>query len=231
MAQKTNLNAAPYYDDFDASNNYHRILFRPGYAVQARELTQLQSALQHQIAAQGSHIFREGAMVVPGQGTVQKYHSLKLASTFASEQVDPSLYYNATTPVIITGVTTGVTAKVIGYKAASTTDQPLLYVSYERAGSDFTTTVFEDGENLTADTAITHSTQAYATDAASATTYTSEYTSTNGATTAQLASATGPAARTGQAYAIEAGIYYIRGFFVNNLAETLVLDNYAEDNG
>ena len=44
MAQKTNLNAAPYYDDFDADKNYHRILFRPGYAVQARELTQLQTA-------------------------------------------------------------------------------------------------------------------------------------------------------------------------------------------
>ena len=97
MAQKTNLNAAPYYDDFDADKNYHRILFRPGYAVQARELTQLQTALQHQIATHGSHMFREGAMVVPGQGTVQKYASLKLASTFASEQVNPSQYYNADT--------------------------------------------------------------------------------------------------------------------------------------
>ena len=229
MAQKTNLNAAPYYDDFDADKNYHRILFRPGYAVQARELTQLQTALQHQIATHGSHMFREGAMVVPGQGTVQKYASLKLASTFASEQVNPSQYYNADTPVTITGVTTGVTAKVIGFKAATTTDQPLLYVSYERAGSDFTTTVFADGENLKANTAITHSTVTYATDAESVTTYTSEYTETNGATTAQLASATGPAARTGQAYAIEAGIYYVRGFFVNNLAETLVLNDYAED--
>ena len=68
-------------------------------------------------------MFREGAMVVPGQGTVQKYASLKLASTFASEQVNPSQYYNADTPVTITGVTTGVTAKVIGFKAATTTDQ------------------------------------------------------------------------------------------------------------
>jgi hypothetical protein len=146
MAQKTNLNAAPYFDDFNAENNYHRILFRPGFAVQARELTQLQSALQHQIEAHGSHIFREGAMVVPGQGTTQSYYSLKLASTFNGEQVDPSQYYNVDSPTTITGATTGVTAKVIGFKAATTTDQPLLYVSYERAGSDFTTTVFADGE-------------------------------------------------------------------------------------
>ena len=158
MAQKTNLNAAPYFDDFNAENNYHRILFRPGFAVQARELTQLQSALQHQIEAHGSHIFRDGAMVVPGQGTVQKYASLKLANTFNAEQVDPSQYYNATTPVTITGETTGVTAKVIGFKAATTSSQPLLYVSYERAGSDFETTVFADGENISANTTITHST-------------------------------------------------------------------------
>ena len=43
MAQKTNLNATPYYDDFNKDNNYSRILFRPGYAVQARELTQLRT--------------------------------------------------------------------------------------------------------------------------------------------------------------------------------------------
>ena len=49
MAQKTDLNVAPYYDDFNEDNNYLRTLFRPGYAVQARELTQLQSALQNQI--------------------------------------------------------------------------------------------------------------------------------------------------------------------------------------
>ena len=229
MAQKTNLNAAPYFDDFNAENNYQKILFRPGFAVQARELTQLQSALQHQIEAHGSHVFREGAMVVPGQGTVQSYYSLKLASTFNGQQVDPSQYFNVDSPTTITGVTTGVTAKVIGFKAATTTDQPLLYVSYERAGTDFTTTVFADGENLTANTAIAHSSASYAAAAASVTTYTSEYSVAAGSSTSLLASAEGPAARTGLAFSIESGIYYIRGFFVNNLAETLVVNNYDED--
>ena len=229
MAQKTNLNAAPYFDDFNAENNYHKILFRPGYAVQARELTQLQSALQHQIESHGSHIFREGAMVVPGQGTINRYFTLKLASTFTAEQVDPAQYYNADSPTTITGATTGVTAKVIGYKAASTTDQPLLYLSYLSSGTDFETSVFADGENLSANTTIQHSTQSYAVDAVSATTYTSEYSVAAGSSTAQLASATGPASRTGLAYIIESGVFYIRGFFVNNLTETLVLNNYDED--
>ena len=43
-----NLNASPYYDDFNDANKFHRVLFKPGVAVQARELTQLQTLLQDQ---------------------------------------------------------------------------------------------------------------------------------------------------------------------------------------
>ena len=78
MAQKTNLNSAPYYDDFDKDKNFVRTLFRPGFAIQARELTQLQSQLQFQIESHGSHIFKEGAMVVPGANNVETYYSLKI---------------------------------------------------------------------------------------------------------------------------------------------------------
>ena len=129
MVQKTDLNVAPYYDDFDTSKNYVKSLFRPGFAIQARELTQLQSALQNQIGRFGEHVFKEGSIVIPGAVSVfRKYHSLKLASTFASETINPAQYYNTTTPVIITGATSGVTAQVVGYDVASTTDQPTLFL-------------------------------------------------------------------------------------------------------
>ena len=59
----TNLNVDPYYDDFTESSDYYRILFRPGLAVQARELTQLQSATQAQIARFGEHIVSDGSRV------------------------------------------------------------------------------------------------------------------------------------------------------------------------
>ena len=71
MVQKTDLNVAPYFDDFDETDNFNRVLFRPGFAIQARELTQLQSTLQNQIEKHGSHIFAEGAMVVPGNTTLK----------------------------------------------------------------------------------------------------------------------------------------------------------------
>ena len=59
----------PFYDDYLESDNYHRVLFRPGYAVQARELTQLQTALQAQIDRHGQFAFNDGSPVVGGKTT------------------------------------------------------------------------------------------------------------------------------------------------------------------
>lgn len=63
------LNTNPYFDDHVDSKNYLKILFKPGYAVQARELTQLQTALQKQISRFGSHVFKNGSVVLNGQTT------------------------------------------------------------------------------------------------------------------------------------------------------------------
>ena len=63
--ETTNLNVYPYFDDFDEDKNYYRILFRPGVAVQARELTQIQSLLQNQISKIGDYLFKDGSRV-PG---------------------------------------------------------------------------------------------------------------------------------------------------------------------
>ena len=131
VTQKTNLNISPYFDDFDESKNFVRTLFRPGSAIQARELTQLQSSLQNQIAKHSDHIFEEGAMVIPGQISFNpSYYSLKLVDTFGGETIKLSQYLDTTNPVVITGATTGVTAKVIGIQEKTTTEQPLLFINY-----------------------------------------------------------------------------------------------------
>ena len=205
MAQITNLNVSPYYDDFDKDDNFNKVLFRPGFAVQARELTSLQSILQDQIESQGSHIFKEGSVVIPGQVSYSdNYTTLQLNSTFGGEDVVPSQFYNATSPVTITGSTTGVKAKVIGFQAGTSTTQPILFVQYISVGTDNATNKFNDAENITADTTITHTTS-YSSGVASATTFTTS------------------AAQTGSAVKIESGIYYIRGTFVRCAEETLLL--------
>ena len=63
----TQFNYDPYYDDFNEDKNFMRILFKPGYAVQARELTQLQTILASQIEKFGNHIFKSGSPIVGGK--------------------------------------------------------------------------------------------------------------------------------------------------------------------
>lgn len=63
MPITTNLNTAPYFDDFNEAKKYYRILFKPSVAVQARELTQIQTTLQSQIERFGNNIFKEGSIV------------------------------------------------------------------------------------------------------------------------------------------------------------------------
>ena len=74
MPQQTNLNVAPYFDDFESGKDFHKVLFKPGSPVQARELTTLQSMLQDQVEQLGSHFFKEGKIHVLGRlkGNVER---------------------------------------------------------------------------------------------------------------------------------------------------------------
>ena len=211
MPQITDLNIAPYYDDFDKEDNFHRVLFRPGFAIQARELTQLQSIMQNQVERFGRHMFQEGTVVIPGQVTYSNaVTNVQLASTFAGETIDPKQYFNETTPVIITGATSGMKAAVIGYQDATATTQPLLLLRYLNSGSDNETESFADSENITADVSITHTTS-YAAEIASATTHDSS------------------AAQIGSAVKVEEGVYFIRGQFVRCAEQTLILSASSVD--
>ena len=75
-----NFNTSPYYDDFHPDDRFLKILFNPGRAVQARELTQVQSILQHQMSAAANHIWKNGAPVVGGAISISKRPWMTLAS-------------------------------------------------------------------------------------------------------------------------------------------------------
>ena len=145
MPAKTDFNISPYYDDFVESKKFHRILFRPAFAVQARELTQAQTILQNQIERVGDHLFKQGAMVIPGQVSIDtNYSAVKLTSKSAASINT----YNGTT---ITGATSGVIAEVVGVAATDGTDPDTLYVKYNKTGTNNTSIVFTDGETITSD--------------------------------------------------------------------------------
>ena len=111
-----------YKDDFKDSDHYHRILFNSGRALQARELTQLQTITQNELERLGRHIFKEGSVVLPGGLTLDRnYEFVKL------ETSDTSAF---SVNDVIQGLTSSVQAKILQIVAATDTDPATFYVKY-----------------------------------------------------------------------------------------------------
>ncbi len=75
---ETNLNQSPYFDDFNEGKHFHRVLFRPGYAVQARELTPLPTLFQNQIERFGDAILDNGTVINGCDLELQNWQYVKL---------------------------------------------------------------------------------------------------------------------------------------------------------
>ena len=214
MSQVTNLNVSPYFDDFDANNDYHKVLFKPGYPIQARELTTLQSILQNQVEKFGQHFFKEGAKVIPGNITYnQFYYAVELNNTYLGVPVDA--YADQLVGSKITGQNSGVTAVV--EKVLLSTDSErgnvTLYVNYLSSSTQNNSTLqFFDGENLYSNITITSGLLGN-TSISSGTPFASTIAS--------------EATSVGSAFSIAEGVYFIRGYFVTVNTETLILDQYS----
>ena len=123
---------ATYKDDFADSANFHKILFNSGKALQARELTQLQSILQNQIQRFGDNIFKEGAVVKPGGVSInQKYEFIKLDTSVNTLPTAPNTLVGLT----FEGQTSGIFVKVLQVLTASGSDPDTLYVQYTNTAS------------------------------------------------------------------------------------------------
>ena len=145
---KINLNQSPYFDDYNENKKFHRILFRPGRAVQARELTQLQSSLQKQIERFGSHVFEQGSQVLPGskEGVryVNNHHFIRIAIDDNYTTTDTQIQQYLLNKTLENDL--GVKATVIGYRLADSNGEVILYLNYiEGAGQQQT---FLRGDSL-----------------------------------------------------------------------------------
>ena len=112
----TNPNSAYTLDDFDETKNYHRVLFKPGVAVQARELTQMQTAIQRQIDYHGQYSFTDGARVVGGKLSLNtEYDFIKVEDAFTTGSTGfiTSSYMADYKGSVIQGATSTVKAKVL----------------------------------------------------------------------------------------------------------------------
>ena len=211
MPQETNLNVAPYFDDFKSDDNYHKILFKPGFPVQARELTGIQSILQNQIEKFGSHMFKDGSSVTGG-GVVfsRTVVSLRINNSNQGISID-SEYLSQLKDKVVVGSQSGVKAhiKSIISPTATLESWSVLLVSYLNTGGQGNET-FINGESLLLDkTPIT---------------FDSGITIQPGESVAQLLS--GNAVALSATAALSAGIYFIRGYFVDINNQIICIDPY-----
>ena len=212
MAQNTNLNISPYFDDFDDDKGFLKVLFKPGFPVQARELTTLQSLLQNQIDTFGQGVNKEGSMVVPGGITLNRNYPVVLVqNNYLNLPVE--LYRESLNGKIVKGATSNIRARINFSISATTSTRGYVsfYVTYLSKADDNETSVFQSGEILTCEEDITYSTS----------------TIVAGTPLAQLLNSNSTA--TGSTANVGKGVYFVRGYFVPVEEQTLVLDQYTNN--
>jgi len=201
----TNFNVEPYYDDFDETKNYHRLLFRPGLAVQARELTQMQTILQNQIDRFAEHIFQEGATVKGFKSNLDVfYYYVRIRDkNNAGVSVNAAAFLNKT----LKGGTSGVRALVINTNDGSEANTPhtkTLFVKYTASNTSTGRKAFTNNEILT---------------------------STDGSglnCNTIVGTLSVPAEGLGLAIYFDSGVIYGKDHFIRVPAQTLVIDKYDD---
>jgi hypothetical protein len=133
------FNYDPYFDDFDEDKNFMRVLFRPGYSLQARELTQLQTILSNQIEKFGNHIFKNGSPITGGKVSLDdRAYYLILKSQYSNQDIVLEDFLNKT--IVSYNSSKIIRAKVIAID--NSTAFPILIIKY--LSGDF----FEEGDEL-----------------------------------------------------------------------------------
>lgn len=197
ISLSTNFSTSPYYDDWDPENSFYRILFKPEYPVQARELTQIQTIGQSQLARFGKHVFKEGSIVIPGQFSVENdidYVRINDLDT-GNNTVDITDYENQ----ILTSNSTGVKAYVLDVVDGTqgTSNTKTVFVRYTSAGSSNTQiATFSTSENLTCNV---------------------------GTLVTANANVTGKGSR----FVITNGVVFAKGFFISFPTQSIILDKYG----
>lgn len=203
------FNQSPYFDDFDELNQFHRVLFRPGVAVQAREMNQLQSILQNQITKFGNHVFKEGSVVIPGQVTYQpRARYIKLASVNLGVQ---DLSYLEGKEIAAETDGTGLRAFVVKAVPSDGIDPDTLIVTYNSGNQQVS-----GGANQITGFKFTAEQVLYVVNEPALNVIVSAATSATTDDYSAVAS-------------IEQGVYYLAGCFVSVPAASAIVEKYVTD--
>ena len=216
MPEKTDLNIAPYYDDFSEDKKFQKVLFRAGRPLQSRELTQSQSILQNQIERFGSHMFEEGSLVTGAESDVDlDIFYVKVDSANPNSGGDASVedYRTSFHGKFLRGKSSGVVGKVFESSAETSDDPITLFVKFHSQGTDeFNSIVFYSGEELQECTLGEDGTVTV--NSANANEFTVKPKTDSPIGRSSIAS-------------ISEGVVFARGFFCKVDAQTLILEKYS----
>jgi hypothetical protein len=157
MALDTDFNVSPYFDDYDEEKNFHRILFKPAVAVQARELTQLQTILQNQVERFGRYVFKDGSVVQGCLYNTRRIHNIKLQDKVANGSTAVVSNFS-TSNTYVRGLTSNVFAQVVKIADGAEVVAPnykTLFIDYIQTGVNGEKE-FSDNEVLTVVNAETY---------------------------------------------------------------------------
>ena len=198
----SNVFSSSYKDDFVNSDNYHRILFNSGRALQARELTQLQTIIQEEIGRFGRNIFKEGGAVNPGGPTIHNDYEFVKLNTSGDDHglpADPTTLVGTT----FTGDVSLVEAKVLEVVPAENGDPATLFVQYTNTQN---ATAGENAIRFTPDETIDNQTKEL-----------------------KVAATVGTDLPVGQGCKISSaeGDFFTRGHFVFSTGQSIILSKYS----
>lgn len=194
-----------YKDDFKDSDNYYRVLFNSGRALQARELTQMQTIIQKEMERFGSNVFKEGAAVQPGNVTVNAAYEFVKLNTAVN--AFPTNFTSLVGNEFSDGnVPAKIKAKVLEAIPATATEPATLYLRYTKtsgASSGTTPIKFSPGTDISD----------------GSTTLTIQTTNT----------VANPAAGLGCRASVESGSFFVQGHFVSFNRQSIILDKYNKN--
>lgn len=140
----------PYFDDFNDLKGYLKVLFKPGYAVQTRELNQLQSIIQNQLGILANSIFKEGSPIKGGAINISSsINYTKMLDIYNNVITDYHKFDNHMTY----GFTTGIIGRVVNGFNKDDFYPTTLYYNYMNSGKNQEKT-YQENEIIRRDTTI-----------------------------------------------------------------------------
>lgn len=126
------LNTSPYFDDYDEDKKFVRVLYVPGRAVQARELSQMQTLQQVQTRRFANYFFKQGSIIDGCDQQIDlSLDYVKLQANYNGSEVDVTDFENK----IVYGANSGLKAYCGIVSDIEGTDPKTLFINYLSSGS------------------------------------------------------------------------------------------------